>query len=126
HPPTSTLFPYTTLFRSSRRQVPLVVLAIGQQPAADAHAAQIDDRLAEYRKGRWGHPVRRTGEALRLGYRQLVIDPAMGGVPLVRVRVLGGNAHPGRASDALEVLQAPGVGFAERHGVRSDSVRGRV
>ena len=102
----------------SRRQVALVVLAIGQHPAADAHAAQVHDGLAEYREGRRAHPVRRTGEALRLGDRQLVVDPAMRGVPQVRVRVLGGNAHVLRARHALEVLQAPGIGFAERHGGR--------
>src|SRR5256885_10354289 len=44
-PPRSTLFPYTTLFRS-----------------ADAHAAQIDDGLAEYRKGRWGRSEEHTSE----------------------------------------------------------------
>src|SRR6266498_2807347 len=45
----------------------------------------------------------------------LVIDPAMVGIPKPGVAVFGWNIHVRRAGDALEILQAPGVGFADRH-----------
>src|ERR1700694_5577001 len=76
----------------SRHLVPLVVSAIRQHPAADGHAAQIDDGLAEHRKSWRAQSVRRTREALRLGYSQLVVDPAVRRIPLVTVGVLGGSA----------------------------------
>src|SRR5204863_945625 len=63
-----------------------------------------------------GDPVRTAGESLGLGDEQLVVDAPFSGMPLVAVRVLGRNAHVARTVDTLEVLQAPRVGFAERHG----------
>src|SRR5207253_10494750 len=84
--------------------------------AAETHAAQIDDRLADHRTLRRGDPVRSAGESLGIGDEQLVVDAPLSGMPLVAVRVLGRNAHVARTVDTLEVLQAPRVGFAERHG----------
>src|SRR5207253_9033268 len=97
--PTSPSFPTrrsSDLPEVSGRQVALVVRQVAKHAAAETHAAQIDDRLAEHRKLRRGDPVRSAGESLGLGDEQLVVDAPLSGMPLVAVRVLGRNAHVAR------------------------------
>ena len=65
--------------------------------------------------------MRAGGEALGLRNRDLVIDPAMLGVPKPGVAVLGWNVDVRRTVRAFEVLQTPGIDFADGHGARLDS-----
>ena len=54
-------------------------------------------------------------EPLALRHRDLVVDPAMLGIPKPRIAVFGRNVDVGRTDGMLEILQAPGIGFADRH-----------
>ena len=99
------------------RQVPPIRLETAEHTGADTHAAQVRDRLAEHRELRRLDSVRGALDALRGAQPQLVVHPLLLRTPLIGVRILGGNAHLGRRRNLLEVLQSPGVGFAERHAV---------
>ena len=59
--------------------------------------------------------MRRGLQSLRQRDRQFVVDPAVLRIPLPRVRILGGDADIVRAVDMLEILEPPGIGFADRH-----------
>src|SRR5262249_16439653 len=57
--------------------------------------------------------------------RDLVVDPAMIRKPQPGIAVFGRNVHVRRTVGAFEILQAPRVGFADRHG-RSIRLERRV
>src|SRR5205807_1569355 len=59
--------------------------------------------------------VRSGIETLAQRDRDLVVDPAMIRVPKPGVAVFGRNVHIRRTGGAFEVLQAPRIGFADRH-----------
>jgi len=63
------------------------------------------------------------GEALRLGDRQLVINPAVPREPLPRIGIFGRNADTEWTGYVLEILQAPRIGLANRHGSSSPKLR---
>ena len=86
-----------------------------QAAAASAHAFEVVDRLGKDRIVRRANAVRRRLEALAQGDRELVIDPAMLGVPQPCIAVLSRNEDVGGAGYAGEVLHAPRIDFANRH-----------
>ena len=94
-----------------------VFLTALQRATAVAHAAQVDDRLAENRIAGWLHSVRRAGETLGFGQRQLVINPPIIGMAPVGIRVIGRYMHIRRARYPEEILQAPRIIFINRHGL---------
>src|SRR4051812_36940271 len=57
-------------------------------------------------------------EPLTLRDRDLVVDPMMVRVPNPGVTVFGWNVNAGRTGGVLEILQAPGVRFTDRHGAK--------
>ena len=57
-------------------------------------------------------------EALARRHCELVVDPAMVRIPEPGVAVLGRDVHAGRTGRMLEILQAPSIGFADRHGTK--------
>src|SRR4051794_15367385 len=57
-------------------------------------------------------------EPLTLRDRDLVVDPMMVRVPNPGVTVFGRNVNAGRTGGVLEILQAPGVRFTDRHGAK--------
>src|SRR2546430_5411695 len=57
-PPRSTLFPYTTLFRSPRLAVPKIIRGIGLHEVEDSRRAAADGALGNFRKLQPGN----TGE----------------------------------------------------------------
>src|SRR5262249_24585129 len=71
------------------------------------------------------HAVRSGIETLAQRDRDLVVDPAMIWKPQPGIAVFGRNVHVRRTVGAFEILQAPGVGFADRHG-RSIRLERRV
>jgi hypothetical protein len=98
------------------REARLVFRRRAEDAARDPHALEVDDRLGEHGKARRRHAVRSGIETLAQRDRDLVVDPAMIRVPKPGIAVLGRNVHVRRTVDAFEILQAPGVGFADRHG----------
>src|SRR5262249_22322568 len=93
----------------------LILRLRGEDAACDAHALESDDRLGEHGKVRRRHAVRSGIEALTQRDRDLVIDPAVVRIPKPSIAVLGRDVHARRTDRALEILQAPGIGFADRH-----------
>src|SRR5262249_39545782 len=97
------------------REGRLVLRLRGEDAARDPHALEIGDRLGEHGKARRRHAVRSGIETLARRDRDLVVDPAMIRKPKPGVTVFGRNVHVRRTGGAFEILQAPGVGFADRH-----------
>src|ERR1700684_2349092 len=85
-----------------------------EHPAASPHALEIHNRLGKYRKARWRRHMRARVQLLTERYLELVIDPAVLGIPLPGITVLSGNER--RRLDVLEILQTPRIHFADRHG----------
>src|SRR3989454_11512208 len=112
-PPRSTLFPYTTLFRS-HREVALVLA--GDEPAghaADEHEDQRDDdaKGGEERAGAVDHTARRAEVALREG-PEATVEP----------REEPAQRGPGLASGVtgLEQHGTQRRGERQRHDPRED------
>src|SRR6266481_1995384 len=97
------------------REGRLVLRLRGEHAARDSHALEIDDGLGEHGKSRRRHAVRSGIETLAQRDRDLVVDPAMIRVPKPGVAVFGRNVHIRRTGSAFEILQAPRIGFADRH-----------
>src|SRR5262249_35428764 len=66
-------------------------------------------------KVRRRNAVRSGIETLAQPDRDLVVDPAMIRIPKPGVAVFRRNVHVRRTGGAFEILQAPGVGFADWH-----------
>ena len=86
-----------------------------ERAAADTHALEVVDRLGEDRIGGGAYAVRRGLEALTHSHCELVVDPAVRGIPGPGVAVLSWNEDVGRTFRTLEILSAPRVDFANRH-----------
>ena len=99
----------------ARPLVGLVLAGRAYHARADAHAAHVEHRLGEHRVGRRLQSVGPALEALALGHRELVVDPAEARVPAPGVPVLGGYEDILRTGHVLEVLHPPRVGFAYGH-----------
>ena len=97
------------------REILRIVARRAQQPACGPHAAKIDNRFGKHGKSRRRHAVRCGLQPLTVRNRDLIVDPTMLGVPKPGIAVLGGDVHLGRAIDILEILQAPWIGFTDRH-----------
>src|SRR5215470_17823699 len=97
------------------RKARLVVRLRGEHAARDSHALEVGDGLGEHGKARRRHAVRSGIETLAQRDRDLVVDPAMIRVPKPGVAVFGRNVHVRRTGGAFEILQAPRIGFADRH-----------
>src|SRR4029077_15679830 len=76
------------------------------------------DRLGKHGKARRGSRLGPGHQTLALGDRDLVVNPPMIGVPKPGVAIFGGNVHAGRTGGVFEILQAPRVGFTDRHGAK--------
>src|SRR5262245_19195906 len=100
------------------REALLVFRLRAEDAARDPHALEVGDRLGEHGKARRRHAVRSGIETLAQRDRDLVVDPAMVRKPKPGIAVLRRNVHVPRTVGAFEILQAPGVGFADRHGRR--------
>src|SRR5262249_32104772 len=97
------------------RETCLVLRLRGEHTARDPHALEVGDGLGKHGKARRRHAVRSGIETLAQRDRDLVVDPAMIRVPKPAVAVFGRNVHVRRTGDAFEILQAPRIGFADRH-----------
>src|SRR6266568_115633 len=97
------------------REARFVLRLRGEDAARNPHALEVGDRLGEHGKARGRHAVRSGIETLAQRDRDLVVDPAMIRIPKPAVAVFGRNIHVRRTVSAFEILQAPGVGFADRH-----------
>src|SRR5215831_16486113 len=97
------------------REARLVLRLRGEDAARNPHALEIGDGLGEHGKSRRRHAVRSGIETLAQRDRDLVVDPAMIRVPKPGVAVFGRNVHVRRTGGAFEILQAPRIGFADRH-----------
>src|SRR5262249_18506300 len=97
------------------REARLVFRLRGEDAARDPHALEVGDRLGEHGKVRRRHTVRSGIETLAQRDLDLVVDPAMIRKPKPGVAVFGRNVHVRRTGGAFEILQAPGVGFADWH-----------
>src|SRR5262245_2529157 len=99
----------------ARREACLIVLLRGKDATRDSHALEVDDRLGKYGKARRLDAMRSGIETLAQRDRDLVIDPAVMRIPKPSVAVFGRDVHIGRTGRTLEILQAPGIGFADWH-----------
>src|SRR5262245_62052723 len=97
------------------REARLVFRLRGEDAARDPHALEVGDRLGEHGKVRRRHTVRSGIETLAQRDLDLVVDPAMIRKPKPGVAVFGRNVHVRRTGGAFEILQAPEVGFGDRH-----------
>src|SRR5690349_14703371 len=105
------------------RGVVLIVFGLRvQHAAARPHALEIDDRLGEDREMWWRRTVRPGFEVLAERHLELVVHPTVRRKPLPGIAVLGRDIC--RSLDLREVLQAPGIGFADRHGSGTDGSHG--
>src|SRR5690242_17434842 len=93
----------------------VVVSVRAQRLAAHAHALEVVDGLGKDRIMRRANAVRRRLEALAQRHGELVVDPAMIGIPQPRVAVLSRNEDVFGAGYPHEILGAPGIDFANRH-----------
>ena len=59
--------------------------------------------------------MRRGRNPLAAGNGDLVVDPAVLGIPEPGIAGLGRNIYAGRADGMLEILQPPRIGFTDRH-----------
>src|SRR6266478_9015203 len=89
----------------------IVLLAV-EPAAADTHTFEVIDRLGEHRVRGRRNTMRGCCQFLTERDGKLVVDPAMSGVPQPCVTILRGDQHVRRAGDALEILGAPWVNFA--------------
>src|SRR3954462_4104793 len=89
-----------------------------QHAASHAHTLEVDDRLGEHGKARRRYAMGPGIEPLTLRDRDLVVDPMIVRVPNPGVTVFGWNVNAGRTGGLLEILQAPGVRFTDRHGAK--------
>src|SRR5262249_29239878 len=80
-----------------------VVVGRRQDPAADAHAFEVVDRLGKYRKALRRHAMRCRLESLAESHGELVINPAMQRIPRPGVTVLSGYEDVGRAGDGIGI-----------------------
>src|SRR5262249_42735818 len=87
----------------------------GENAARDSHALEVDDRFGKHGKVRRRHAMRSGIETLAQRDRDLVIDPAVARIPKPSVAVFGRDVHTRWTDRILEILQAPGIGFADRH-----------
>src|SRR5205085_11861938 len=98
-----------------RRVVTIIVFSRVQDAAAGAEPAEVHDGLGEYRELRRHGAVRAGRQTLAERHLQLVEHPAVGGVPLPRLRVVGGDEKIRRAIYGIEILVAPGRWLDDRH-----------
>src|SRR5260221_128976 len=76
-PPRSTLFPYTTLFRSRRLRGPLSPSALGRHAQARRGGAELDRQPAHPADGRAVRRARRDRKSTRLNSSHTVISYAV-------------------------------------------------
>src|SRR5689334_5964362 len=99
----------------SGRVVAVVIFRRGENAAAGAEAAEVHNGLGEDRKV-WRHgAVWSSCQALAQGDLQLVEPPAVVGIPLPRLRVIGWDQEIPRTVHAVEVLVTPGRWLDDRH-----------
>src|SRR5579862_835666 len=79
------------------------------------HSFQIGDRLAEDRIARRRGIVQTAFEALRSRDPEPVVDPAVAGIELVAVHIVGRNVYVARTVDVGEILLTPGIAFVDGH-----------
>src|SRR5262245_50095907 len=99
----------------SGSMVAVVIFRRGENAAAGAEAAEVHDGLGEDRKARRHGAVWSGGQALAQSDLQLVEHPAVVGVPLPRLRVIGWDEEIRRTLRPVEVLVAPGRWLDDRH-----------
>src|SRR5215831_11250060 len=95
--------------------VAVVIFRGGENAAAGAEAAKVYNGLGEDRKARRHGAVWSSDQALAQGDLQLVEHPAVVGIPLPSLRVIGWDEEIRRTFHPIEVLVTPGRWLDDRH-----------